>query len=110
MNSQNKTEYSSGAGCLVRFYWMFIGTALLAILFALLLQKHPKIPSLLDVGCLLTLASLVFVRYIDIRYLKGDTGEGTPATMNHWRKYSIALVIGSLTVWLIIRVLVPLFM
>lgn len=81
----------------------------MALLFAFLLEKHPKFPSLLDVGCLLTLASLVFVRYIDIRHLNGGTGEGTPATMNHWRKYSMFLVIGSLSVWLIIRFLVPLF-
>jgi hypothetical protein len=110
MKLQDNNEYSSGAGCLTRLYWMFLGIALLALVAAFLLQKNPKFPSFLDVGYLFAVASLVFVRYIDIRYLKGDTGEGTPATMDHWRKYSIVLVLGSLCVWLVIRFLVPLFM
>jgi len=109
MNDQTKNEYSSGAGCLLRLYWIFAGPALLVIAFAVLLQKHQEFPSFLDVGCLLAVTALVLVRYIDICYFKGDTGEGNPATMNHWRKYSIALVIGSLSVWLIIRILAPLF-
>jgi hypothetical protein len=109
MQDQKKIEYSSGAGCLTRLYWMFLGVALLALVAAFLLQKNPKFPSFLDVGYLFAVASLVFVRYIDIRYLKGETGEGAPATMNHWRKYSMFLVIGSLGVWLVVRFLVPLF-
>lgn len=110
MQDQKKIEYSSGAGCLTRLYWMFLGVALLTLVAAFLLQKNPKFPSFLDVGYLLAVAALVFVRYIDIRYFKGDTGEGTPATMIHWRKYSIVIVSGSLFVWLVIRFLVPLFM
>ena len=110
MQVQKKIEYSNGAGCLTRLYWMFLGVALLALVAAFLLQKNPKFPSFLDVGYLFAVVSLVFVRYIDIRYLKGDTGEGTPATMAHWRMYSIVLVSGSTCVWLVIRVLAPLFM
>ena len=110
MQDRTNNEYSSGAGCLIRFYWMFIGNALLAITFAFLIQKHPKLPSILDAGFLFTVISLVLVRYIDIRYFKGGTGEGSPATMGHWRRYSIVLVIGSLIVWLAVRVLAPLFM
>ena len=108
---QTKTEYTSGAGCLTRLYWMFAGNAALAISFGLLIDKHPTFPSLLDAACLLILASLVYVRYIDIRHFKGENGDNSaPATMDDWRKYSLFLVLGSVGAWLAIRLLVPLFM
>lgn len=104
-----KTEYTSGAGCLTRLYWMFAGNAALAISFGMLIDRHPKFPSLLDAACLLFSAALVYVRYIDIRYCKGETGDGQPATMEMWKKYALFLTLGSLGVWLAIRLLVPLF-
>lgn len=110
MKDQTNNEYSNGAGCFIRFYWMFIGNALLAITFAFLIQKRPQLPSLLDAASLLAVISLVLVRYVDMRHFEGGTGEGSPATMSHWRKYSAVLVIGSLAIWLGIRVLAPLFL
>lgn len=105
-----KTEYSSGSGCLTRLYWMFAGNALLFFAFAYLIQKHPKFPSLLDAACLFATASLVFVRYIDIRHFKGENSDSSaPATMDDWRKYSLFIVLGSAGAWLAVRLLVPLF-
>lgn len=80
---QAKTEYSSGAGCLTRLYWMFAGNAALAVSIGLLIDRHPKSPPLLDAVCLLLLASFLCVRYIDIRYFKGETGDNSAlATMD----------------------------
>ena len=108
MQDQPDPEYSSGAGCLTRLYWMFLGNAVLAMLLVWLILNRPEFPSLQDAACLLTLASLVAVRYIDIRHFKGETGEsGTPATMADWRKYSLLLVSGSAAAWLAVRVLIP---
>ena len=105
-----KTEYTSGAGCLTRLYWMFAGNAALAISFGMLIDRHPKFPSLFDAACLLFLASLVYVRYIDIRHFKGENGANTaPATMDDWKKYALFLTLGSVGVWLAVRLLVPLF-
>jgi len=110
MEDQPNAEYSSEAGCLIRLYWMFLGNALLFIVFAYLIQNRPKFPSLLDAGCLLTLASLVAARYIDIRQYKGANGENSaPATMSDWRKYTLSLVTGCIAAWLAIRFLVPAF-
>lgn len=107
MQDQPVRDHDSGAGCLTRLYWMFLGNALLVILFGLLLQNRPKGPSLLDAGCLIVVASLLFVRYIDIRHFNGQTGEGEPATLAHWRRYSAVLVSGSLALWLAVRLLAP---
>ena len=107
MQDQPNAEYSSGAGCLTRLYWMFFGNAVLAMLLVWLLLNRPKFPCFQDAGYFLTLASLVAVRYIDIRHFKGETGEsGTPATMADWRKYALFLVTGCVAAWLAIRVLV----
>lgn len=110
MQDQPVPEHSSEAGCLIRLYWMFLGNAVLFIVFAYLLQNRPRFPSLLDAGCLLTVASLVAARYIDIRKFNGANGENSaPATMADWRKYALFLVTGCVLAWLAIRVLVPAF-
>jgi hypothetical protein len=106
---QSKIEYTSGAGCFIRLYWTILGNVALAITFAMLLYKYQKFPSLVDAACLLLVSSLVCARYIDIRYYVGETADGKPATMVVWKRYSLLLVIGSVCVWLAIRILVPLF-
>lgn len=110
MQEQKRNEYSNGAGCFTRLYWMLVGNVILVILFISLVHNKPEFPSLADLGCLLAVASLMFVRYVDIRHLKGETGFNTPATLDHWRKYAFFLMIGSLGVWLVIRFLTFLFM
>jgi hypothetical protein len=43
---------------------------------------------------------------VDIRFLNGETGDGKPATLTHWRRY--ALLVGSvgLGAWLLAHALV----
>jgi hypothetical protein len=107
MQDQPISEHSSEAGCLIRLYWMFLGNAILFVLLAYLFQNRPQFPSLLDVGCLLALVSLVAARYIDIRQFNGTNRDNSaPATMADWRKYTLFLVTGSVAVWLAIRVIV----
>ena len=108
MQDQPNAEYSSGAGCLTRLYWMFLGNALLAMLLVWLILNRPKFPCLQDAGYLLALASLIAVRYVDIRHFNGETGEGgVSATMADWRKYALLLVSAGAAAWLAVRVLIP---
>jgi len=110
LHDPSANEYSSGAGCLTRLYWMFAGNALLAMLLFWLAFNQPKIPAFQDVVYFLTLASLVAVRYIDICHFKGETGiGGIPSTMVDWRKYSFFLVTGCTAAWLAVRLALPLF-
>ncbi len=110
MHDQPPVAYSSEAGCLLRLYWMFLGNALLAFLLAYLIQKHPLFPSPLDAAYLFSLASVVAARYIDIRHMKGETGEGgAPATISDWRKYAALIVAGSVSAWVVVRVAIALF-
>jgi hypothetical protein len=94
-----------GAGCLVRLYWIFLGNALLLILLVFIVEKRPVFPSLIDLASLATVASLIAVRYVDVRLLNGQTGTGDPATMTHWRRYAMLTGIVGVGLWLLARVL-----
>ncbi len=98
-------EYSSGAGCLLRTYWLLAGPTILVFLLADILQKSPEIPSLQDLGLIVAAASLIAARYVDVRHYKGQTGYGEPATLGHWRSYALKIGVGSAGVWLAVRIL-----
>ena len=58
-----------------------------------------------DLGYWLTIVAMVAARWVDIRFYHGDTVTGEPATMSHWRKYAVRLIVGALVVWTIIHLL-----
>jgi hypothetical protein len=101
--AEPETDRTPVAGCLARLFWMAGG--LLALIFlSFSIFKHHAF-SIRDLAFLLIVLCLVLIRYVDIRYLHGETAEGEPATMSHWRRYTIGLLSGSLGVWLVLHVL-----
>jgi hypothetical protein len=48
-----------------------------------------------------TALSLLVARYVDIRYLGGQTGDGHPASMTHWTRYAATVLSVSLMFWLV---------
>jgi hypothetical protein len=100
-----KEAPTSGAGVLARLYWLFFGNTLLFFLLVFIIQKRPKLPSSLDAAYLIAVASLILVRYVDIRFLNGQTGEGKPATMANWRRYALLVGPAGAGAWLLARVL-----
>ena len=94
------------AGMLARVYWMGCGDPLLLLLLLVIIAKHPKLPSLLDAAFFVAVASLILVRYVDIRFLNGQTGEGKPATLADWRRYALLIATVTLGAWLVARVIV----
>jgi hypothetical protein len=94
---KDDSAVSSPAGCLVRLFWFFGGNILLVFLLISIFNRRSFTIS--DLGFWIVVACLIISRYVDIRYLKGQTAEGAPATMNHWRKYSAMLLAISVGVW-----------
>lgn len=94
-----------GTGVFVRLYWLLLGNALLFFILFFMFEKRPPLPSLLDVVYFVVVASLILARYIDIRFLNGETGAGTPATMTNWRRYTVLVGSVGCGVWLLVRVL-----
>ena len=107
MQAQTETPVTGG-GFLARLYWAFVGNALLFFLLVFLLEKRPPLPSLLDAACWLAIISLILVRYVDIRFLNGETNEGKPATMAHWRRHATLVGFIGTGAWLVTRLIVHL--
>ena len=99
MQDQKETG-PGGAGCLVRIYWMLFGHGIVWFVMASIFTKRPKIPSAYDLVYWLLVGFIVLARYIDIRYQNGQLayGEGA-ATLKHWRRYAVLLVIAYLLAW-----------
>lgn len=98
-----KEATQSGIEFFVRLYWLFIGNVILFFILAFILEKHLRFPSILDALYLCAIVALILVRYVDIRFLKGETGEGKPATMAHWRRYTMLISLVGVGAWLLFR-------
>jgi hypothetical protein len=102
------TKPESSAGCLsivVRLTWIF-GASLLV--FGAIFIMQGKASGLASVIYWLIALGLILARYIDIRYLKGETSDNKPATLKHWRRYSAVLLIAAGSLYLLAKILEPL--
>jgi hypothetical protein len=90
-----------GVAFLVRLFWMFMGPAILFFCATAIGIRKTASLGIVDAMFWLTAAALVLLRHIDIRRFDGQTCEGEPATMSHWRRYAVMLVGFSLLIWLI---------
>lgn len=90
MADVRKTD--SVLGLFLRLYWVMVGNAALAI-FAVLPVAYPQVPTApLIAGYVSSVFVLITVRYVDIRYCGGQTVDGTPADLGHWRRYVMILL------------------
>lgn len=98
----------SSSGCLsivVRLTWIF-GVSLLVFGAIFIIQRNA--PGLPDTFFWLVALGLILARYVDIRYLKGETADNKPATLKHWRRYSLILLIGAGLLYILAKILAPL--
>lgn len=99
--TEPETDRTPVAGCFSRLFWMFGGLIGLIFLSFSIYNSHSF--SIRDLAFGLLVLCLVLVRYVDIRYLQGQTAEGNPATMADWRRYCVGLLSGALAAWLILH-------
>jgi len=107
-NQQVPVKPESSGGCLsiiVRLTWIF-GASLLV--FAAIFIMQGKAPGLADIIFWLIALGLILARYVDVRYLKGETADNKPATLKHWRRYSVILLIAAGSLYLLAKILAPL--
>lgn len=84
-------------GVVARLTWLMVGNVALLVL-ALLIGRAGLF-SVLDVAFWLVAGGLVIVRYLDITRLNGQTKDGEPATVMHWRRYVAYLLLASGVLW-----------
>ena len=94
---QDKTlpeQSEKGTGCLsalARLFWMFGGgVALIFCAIYIVLRRATFVVYLIYV---IVTIGLIAVRFIDIKYLKGEKMNGELASMSHWRRYALLLII-----------------
>ena len=101
------TEVGAG-GCLVRLGWMIWGTAAL-LMTVVFIVKQAGAFSIADAVFWSIVAVCIGLRYVDIRYLNGQTASGEPATFTHWWRYSLLLGAVALALWGVAHVIGYLF-
>jgi len=80
---------------------MLSGNVILLFAVLSILQHKGKILHAADIIFWITVVALLAARYLDIKFFKGLTAVGLPASMNHWQKYAVVLLICSSAIWII---------
>lgn len=92
-------------GCLsvlVRLAWIFGGALLLyAGFFVAQGNNRPK-ADVLFWGFVIV---LIIVRFMDVRFLHGETMDNRPATLRDWRRYTLILLASAAALYALARVL-----
>jgi len=90
---------SSAAGVMARLWWMLLGNVLLAFSLVFIFERSGGFFHAADVVFWITVASLVLIRYVDIRFLDGRTTTNAPTSIRHWIRYVALLVLCSGALW-----------
>ena len=103
-NGQIDDKQSTGLGLLARIWWMFLGNVVLAFCILFIVQNQGRFFLAADWVFWIGVASLVLVRYLDIRFLDGATVTGARASVRQWIRYAALLVACSAAVWTLVHV------
>jgi hypothetical protein len=112
MTDQNKTlQKQSGeqAGCLSvlpRLYWLAAGNVV--VFFSAVYMALRKATFAVYLIYILGTISLIGARFIDIKYLKGEKLNGEQASLSHWRRYTLGLLIFLALLFVVARLLAKL--
>jgi len=96
---QTTDKQGTALGIMARLFWMLLGNAILALSVVFIFENKGGFFHTADWVFWITVATLMLVRYLDIRLLGGTTATGADATTAHWVKYVALLVACSATIW-----------
>jgi hypothetical protein len=94
---------------LTRPFWMFLGNFALMICATHILIGEGGSSRTTDIIFWSAVTAMIIVRFLDIKYLDGQTATGEPATLAHWVKYAVVLIIISAILWSAVHAGVGLF-
>ena len=88
----NGRPADSVLGLFLRLYWIMLGNGVLVVTAALPVA-YPRLPAAPLLGAYaLVVVSLIAARYFDVRFCGGQTVDGTPADLGHWKRYVAILL------------------
>ena len=95
------TDKQRGAlAILARIFWMFLGNFALMVCAANIFMGESSSTRISDIIFWCVVPAMIIVRFLDIKFLDGQTTTGEPATLSHWRQYAVLLIIISAVIWL----------
>jgi hypothetical protein len=94
---------------LARIFWMFIGNFTLMICAANIIMGESNSTRTSDIIFWCVVLAMITVRFLDIKFLDGQTSTGEPASIKNWRKYAILLAIIAAVIWSAAHMAVYLF-
>lgn len=97
--SSDPGHRSSLVALFLRILWLVLGPVVLFALAGLIAQRRGY--SVIDIWFAAGVAIVLFARFLDIARFGGTTPEGAPATMSHFRGYSLKLVMAAAAGWLL---------
>jgi len=97
----NSTKSINGWKFLVRFSWLLIGNVILFFLAVSMVVNKAGITC--DYAYWITVVALIGIRLLDIKKFAGETTDFEPATIVHWRKYTIKLILFALLVYILAK-------
>lgn len=100
----NTPAQDRASGCFVRLAWMLIGSVILAFSALSIATSSGTVFSVVDLVFWATVAGAIWLRYIDISRLEGQTVYGQPATMAHWHRYALRFPAAALGIWIIAHI------
>ena len=95
-------ESTGCLGTLLRLFWMLGGVVILIFAGLDMVLKGNR--ALTIVLYWLTVVAIITARLVDIRFFRGETCNGKPATMKHWIRH-VALLLASSCVFFIVLML-----
>lgn len=84
---------------LLRVFWMLLGNIILFLIAFGIYDSGKKGLGLKDAFYWIILILLMLARFIDIKFLDGLTVRGSPASMSHWYRHIITLIICAGLLW-----------
>jgi hypothetical protein len=92
---------STPLGILARLWWMLLGNVVLAFSLIFIFLNEGSFFHPADWVFWITAATLVAARYLDIRFLDGQTATSEKASMTDWARYAVLLPVCSTVLWAI---------
>jgi hypothetical protein len=102
MSDHPEIQYTPFSAVFARVYWMVFGSLILLI--TAITVASGTFQNIYAAGVIywLDVFCMIIVRYLDIRYLRGETVDCRPATWRDWKRYTVFLLITSAAIWALI--------
>jgi hypothetical protein len=104
VDPSKQPSFTPFGGLIMRVYWMIMGHLLVAMLGVAIFMNQIHYRLLLNLLYLVAAVLCIVARFIDIKYYKGQTSDGEPSTMKHWRRYSIFVAAYAVPLWIAIQI------